>query len=120
MFLSSSFKCSITRKLDRVVLTGILLTLVMGVYGLYRTAADYDICGGLVGGWKCCFGGLYGIEVNLGYIVSLYILLLLTSLYMLFNIRSCLSRRMRISFVEDAMLFISLLIVFMGKSNWFE
>ena len=29
---------------------GILLTLVMGVYGLCRTAEEYDIIGGLVGG----------------------------------------------------------------------
>ena len=90
----------------------------MGVYGLCHTAEEYDIFGGLVGGWKCCFEELYGIaEVNLGYIVSLYILVLLTSLHMLFNIRSCLSRRIRISFVEDSMLFISLLIVFIGRDQ---
>ena len=50
MFLSSSFKCSITRELYRVVFTGILFTLVMGVYGLCRTAEEYNIFVGLVGG----------------------------------------------------------------------
>ena len=45
IFLSSSFICSITRELDGVVLiTGIVvLTLFMGMYGLCRTAEDYDI-----------------------------------------------------------------------------
>ena len=38
IFLSSSIKCPIARELHRVVLTYILLTLVMGIYGLCHTA----------------------------------------------------------------------------------
>ena len=33
----------------------------MSIYGFCRTAEKYDIFKGLMGGIKCCYGGLKGI-----------------------------------------------------------